>query len=156
LPDKDNSCKATNKRGRPCGARATESGYCYLHAHPEMAARLGREGGRGNRHVSERNTTPLPPLDSITGVANANAQMIGDLYAGRLEPKIATALAPLLTLQLRALGAEEQEEKFVKLEQQIKKLNEKIKRRSAGELKETKEPSPALVSGRANAASGFD
>ena len=131
MSDKDNSCKATNKRGQPCGARATESGYCYLHTNPEMAARLGRAGGRGNRHVSERNPTPLPPLDSITGVANANAQMIGDLYAGRLEPKIATALAPLLTFQLRALGAEEQEEKFGKLEEEIKKLNEKIKQGSA-------------------------
>ncbi len=156
MQDQGNSCKATNKRGQPCGARATESGYCYLHAHPEMAAQLGRAGGRGNRHVSERNPIPLPSLDSITGVANANAQMIGDLYAGRLPAKIATALAPLLTLQLRALGAEEQEEKFWKLEEEIKKLNEKIKKGSAEELKETKEPSPALVSGRANAASGFD
>ena len=153
MSDKDNSCRASNKRGQPCGAPATESGYCYLHTHPEMAARLGRAGGRGNRHVSERNPTPLPPLDSITGVANANAQMIGDLYSGRLPAKIATALAPLLTLQLRALGAEEQEEKFGKLEEEIKKLNEKIKHGSAEELKE---PSPALVSGRANAASGFD
>ena len=98
----------------------------------------------------------MPPLDSITGVANANAQMIGDLYAGRLEPKIATALAPLLTLQLRALDAEEQEEKFGKLEQEIKKLNEKIKRGSAEEVKETKDPSPVMVGGRASAASGFD
>ena len=64
-------------------------------------------------------------------MANANAQMIGDLYSGRLPAKIATALAPLLTLQLRALGAEEQEEKFGKLEEEIKKLNEKIKQGSA-------------------------
>jgi hypothetical protein len=93
--------------------------------------------------VSEGNPTPLPALDSISGVAKANAQMIGDVHAGRLPAKIATALAPLLTLQLRALGAEEQEEKFGKLEEAINKLNEKFKRGSTAEL----------VSGRANAAS---
>ncbi len=35
-----------------------ESGYCYFHANPGVAAQVGRRGGRQNRHVVE--AMPLP------------------------------------------------------------------------------------------------
>ena len=35
-------CKATKKSGEPCGAVATEEGFCAFHGDPKRAAELGR------------------------------------------------------------------------------------------------------------------
>src|SRR5438046_1374711 len=94
-------CRGTNKQGLPCRARAMESGYCYLHAHPEKAAELGRAGGRQNRHAVDGLSAPLPALDSVAGLTAAIAQMIVDVHAKRLHPRIATGVAPLFNTLLR-------------------------------------------------------
>ena len=117
--DNDGRCHGMNKQGQPCGARATESGYCYLHAHPEMAAQLGRAGGRQNRHVVEGVTTPLSALDTSSGVMAAIAQVIIDVHAKRLPPRIATSVAPLLNTLLRALDTEEQDKRLRRLEEKL-------------------------------------
>ncbi len=43
-------------------------------------------------------------------------RLIADVYAGKLHPKIAGGLAPLLQLQLRALDATDVEQRIAKLE----------------------------------------
>jgi Family of unknown function (DUF5763) len=115
-------CKGTNKRGRPCRAAATDSGFCYLHTNPELAAQLGRAGGRKNRHAIEGVARPLPPLDSINGVTTAIGQMIVDVHERRLDPRTAAGVAPLLNTLLRALGASELEKRMEKLENQLETL----------------------------------
>ena len=117
--DNDGRCHAMNKQGQPCGARATESGYCYLHAYPEMAAQLGRAGGRQNRHVVEGVATLLSALDTSPGVMAAIAQVIVDVHAKRLPPRIATSVAPLLNTLLRALDTEEQDKRLRRLEEKL-------------------------------------
>ena len=130
--DNDGRCQGTNKQRKPCGARAMEGGYCYLHAHPEMAAQLGRAGGRQNRHAVDGVFTPLPALDSVPGVTAAIAQTIVDVHAKRLSPRIATGVAPLFNILLRSLDTEEQEKRLKSLEEKIKKLqNEAGERFSA-------------------------
>ena len=122
LPDSDGRCHGTNKQGQPCGARATVSGYCYMHTHPEKAAELGRAGGRQNRHAVDGLSTPLPALDSVPGVTAAIAQTIVDVHAKRLSPRIATGVAPLFNILLRSLDTEEQEKRLKSLGEKIKKL----------------------------------
>ncbi len=54
MSDDNNCCSGKTKQGRPCRAAATESGYCYFHTNPDVAAELGRIGGRSTvqRRVS--------------------------------------------------------------------------------------------------------
>ena len=122
----DSSCSAKNKRGEPCGAPATETGYCHLHSDPERAAQLGREGGRKNRHVLETDARPLPALDTMTGVCNALAVMIEDVHARRMDPKTAAGLAPLFNSLMRALEPEETERRLKNLETKLATFSAKL------------------------------
>lgn len=116
-------CKGTNKRGEPCKAAAMRSGYCYLHSDPSRAAQLGREGGRRNRHFIEDTARPLPTLDSITNIRNAVSSIIEDIYTGRVHPRKAAAMAPLLGVLLRASTGAELEQRMERLEGEVRNLS---------------------------------
>ena len=103
-------CKAKTKTGKPCRAAATAGGLCFFHANPDKAAELGRRGGQANRHGSANNADPLPTLDNVTAVRDMLARLIADVHAKRLPPRIAAGLAPLLSLQLRAIAFTEDRE----------------------------------------------
>jgi hypothetical protein len=96
-------CKAKTKAGKPCRAAATAGGLCFFHANPDKASELGRIGGMSNRRAAGETADPLPSLDNALAVQDTVARLIADLYAGRIHPRIAAGLAPLLTLQLRAI-----------------------------------------------------
>ena len=99
----DSCCKGRAKSGKPCGAAATAGGLCFFHANPDKASELGRIGGRSNRHAAGENADPLPTLDNVIAVRDTVARLIADVYAGKLHPRIAAGLAPLLNLQMRAI-----------------------------------------------------
>ena len=107
-------CKSHNKRGEPCGAAATAGGLCYFHANPNKASELGRIGGRNKRHADSAD--PLPRLDTVTAVRDTVNRLIEDVYAGRLAPRVASSLGPLMTLQLRAIETTDLERRIAKLE----------------------------------------
>jgi len=109
-------CKARAKNGKPCRAAATAGGLCFFHANPDKASELGRIGGRSNRHVASESTDPLPSLDNAIAVRNMVARLIADVYAGRMNPRVAAGLAPLLNLQLRAIETTDLERRLAKLE----------------------------------------
>jgi hypothetical protein len=93
-----------------------------------MAAQIGRPGGQQNRHAVDGVFTPLPALDSVSGVMAAIAQVSIELHAKRLPPRIAAGLATLFNIQLGALrdeAEERQEEKLRRLEEKINKLAKK-------------------------------
>jgi hypothetical protein len=96
-------CKAKTKSGKPCRAAATAGGLCFFHANPDKASELGRIGGRRNRHAAGEADDPLPALDNALAVRDTVARLIADVYAERIHPRIAAGLAPLLSLQLRAI-----------------------------------------------------
>jgi len=96
-------CKGKTKAGKPCGAAATAGGLCFFHANPDKASALGRIGGRSNRHASGESADPLPTLDNVIAVRDTVARLIADVYAGKVHPRIAAGLAPLLSLQMRAI-----------------------------------------------------
>jgi hypothetical protein len=59
---------------------------------------------------------PLPTLDNAPAVRDTVARLIADVYAGRIHPKIAAGLAPLMNLQLRAIETTNLEGRLAKLE----------------------------------------
>ena len=124
MSERSHRCKGKTKQGKPCGAAATDSGYCYFHTNPGVAGELGRAGGRRNRHVVSDALRPLPQIDSITGVKAALGQMIEDVYANRLHPRTAAGLAPLINTMLRALSSADLEHRVKQLEKQLEELSE--------------------------------
>jgi hypothetical protein len=118
--DMKSRCKSRTKAGKPCGAAATAGGLCFFHANPNKTAELGRIGGRGNRHTAAGSGDPLPTLDNAIAVRDAGGRMIADVLAGRLQPRVAASLAPLMSLQLRAIETADLEQRLAKLEQQKK------------------------------------
>ena len=121
-------CKSRTKSGKPCRAAATAGGLCFFHANPDKASELGRIGGRGNRHATGDNADPLPTLDNALAVRDTVARLIADVYAGRLHPRIAAGLAPLLNLQLRAIEMTE----FADLERRLAQLEKAMPKPAGG------------------------
>ena len=114
--NRDSRCKAQTKGGRPCQAAATAGGLCFFHANPNKASELGRIGGRRKSRLPEEIIDPLPKLDKVTAVQDAVEKLISEVYAGKLHPRVAAGLAPLLNLQLRALEATDLERRLEKVE----------------------------------------
>ena len=68
------------------------------------------------RQAVAENADPLPILNNAIAVRDTVARLIVDVYAGKLHPRIAAGLAPLLNLQLRALETTDLERRVGKLE----------------------------------------
>ena len=112
-----NRCKGTTKSGEPCRAAATEGGLCFFHTNTDKASELGRIGGRSNRHVAAgENADPRQTLHTALAVRETVARLIADVLAGRISPRIAAGLAPLLNLQLQAIKTTDLEQRLARLE----------------------------------------
>jgi hypothetical protein len=122
----DLRCKARAKSGKRCGAAATACGLCFFHANPNKASELGRIGGRNKRQTAGENLDPLPTLDNALAVRDAVARLVADVYAGRIHPRIATGLAPLMSLQLRAIEATNFERRVAELEKRVAEAEDKL------------------------------
>jgi len=112
----DSRCKARTKNGKPCRAAATTGGLCFFHANPNKASELGRIGGRSKRRAAAESVDPLPKLDTAIAVRDAVAQLIADVYAGKLNARIAAGLAPLMSLQLNAIKTTDLERRIAEFE----------------------------------------
>ena len=116
----DRRCKALAHSGKRCRAAATEGGLCFFHANPNKASELGRIGGRKNRHAVAETADPLPSLHTAIAVRDAVARLIDDVYSGKLHPRVASGLAPLLSLQLRAIETSDLERRIEALEKRLR------------------------------------
>ena len=114
-------CQGQTKAGKPCGAAATSGGLCFFHANPNKAAELGRIGGRKKSRLPAEVPGPFPRLDKVSAVQDAVEKLIADVYAGKLPPRVAAGLAPLLNLQLRAVEATNLERRLEKVENLLAK-----------------------------------
>ena len=108
----DSRCKAQAKNGKPCRAAATARGLCFFHANPNKASELGRIGGRSNRHAAAGGADPLFPLDNAVALRETVGRLITDVLAGKVHPRIAAALAPLMNLQLHAIKTADLEQRL--------------------------------------------
>jgi hypothetical protein len=127
----DSRCKARAKSGKPCRAAATEGGLCFFHANPQKASELGRIGGRSNGRAGAESADPLPILDNAIAVRETGARLIADVYAGKLQPKVAASLAPLLNLQLRAIETADLEQRVAKIETLLAETRHSEEQRAA-------------------------
>ena len=110
-------CKATAKSGKRCRAAAGSNGLCFLHANPTMAAELGRRGGRRNRRFSPAaDDTPLFVPKTAADVSQFLGEMMAEIRAQRLDPKIASTLGYLGTALLKAIEVTDLTRRIEKLE----------------------------------------
>ena len=64
-------------------------------------------------------------------VRDAVARLIADVYAGKVHPRIAAGLAPLMNLQLRAIETADFELRVAKLERRLEQAEDKLNRVAA-------------------------
>jgi hypothetical protein len=129
----DDRCTGLTRAGKPCRAAATEGGLCFFHANPNKVSELGRIGGRSRSRLAAEPTDPLPTLDTARAVRDFGARLIAEVYAGKVAPKIAAGLAPLLGLQLRSVQTEA-EVRLVRLEKVVDRLQADAERRRHNRL----------------------
>jgi hypothetical protein len=94
-----------------------DGGLCFFHANPNKAAELGRIGGSQNRHSFTGLADPARDLKTAKGVLEECARLIENIYTGKIPPKVATCIGPLLSLQMRVIQVAELEARIAKLEQ---------------------------------------
>jgi hypothetical protein len=116
----ESRCKGLTKAGKACRAAATDGGLCFFHTNPNKAAELGRIGGRSNRHAVAGGGDPLPTLDNAIALRDTAGRLIADVIAGKVHPRVAAGLAPLMNLQLHAIKTADLEQRLAKLEQESK------------------------------------
>ena len=115
-------CQAKTKAGGPCAAPAIRGGtYRALHADPERAAQLGRKGGAKHRRVYEGGEWEGSPPQNACDVKNLLAEVMAEIRAGRMDPKLGTTLGYLGTSLLKAIETSDIEERLEKLENGIKR-----------------------------------
>jgi len=125
-------CKSKTKLGRACRAAATEGGLCYFHANPTKASELGRIGGRSKR-LATAAVLDIESLNTAGAVRDTTARLISDVYSGKVRSNLASALATLLNLQLRAIQTSDQEARIAALEQKLAEAGNKSDRCTDGE-----------------------
>jgi len=113
-------CKGRTKAGINCRAATTDGGLCYFHANPNKASELGRIGGRSHRHAVAEGGDALPPLDNAVVFRDAVGRVIADVLTGKIHPKVAAVLPPLLILQLNAIRVADVARQLAAVEQQSK------------------------------------
>jgi len=114
-------CQAQAKNGKPCRAAATAGGLCFFHANPNKASELGRLGGKNKRPTGAQSADLLPKLDKASAIQEAVDRLVADVYAGKVQPRVATGLASLLSLQLRAIETTNLERRLEKVERLLSK-----------------------------------
>src|SRR5437879_3674272 len=112
-------CQSMTKSGKPCRAAATEGGLCFFHANPNKAVELGRIGGKKNG-LLRVGLDPLPNLDNAIAIRDTVARLLSDVYSGKLHPRIAAGLAPLMYLQLRVVQKTEFEKGLARVERLLR------------------------------------
>jgi hypothetical protein len=122
LKKPDSRCQGRTKSGNPCRAAATAGGLCYFHANPNKASQLGRIGGSKKKGHAVEGSEPLPTVDNAIAVRDLVARLISDVHSGKVHPKVAAGLAPLMNLQLRAIETSNLEIRVEKLEKLLTKL----------------------------------
>ena len=127
LKTSNSHCQSMTKKGNPCRAAAAEGGLCFFYANPNKAVELGRIGGKKNGHLRV-GLEPRPHLDNAMAIRDTVNRLISDVYEGKLHPRIAAGLAPLMHLQLPVVEKTGTERRLTKLERLVQVVLERIGR----------------------------
>ncbi len=71
--------------------------------------------------MNRETADPLPTLDTALAVRDTVNRLVADVYAGRTSPRIASGLALLLNLQLRAIETTDVQRRLTQLEKAMAK-----------------------------------
>ena len=111
-------CEHKKRDGKRCGARAlTGQNRCALHAHPGRAAELGSKGGRRRAVYSAVDLKDFAAPKTAADLRDLLAESIVEIRAGKLDPRIATAVGYLGSSYLRALEVSDVEARLDALEE---------------------------------------
>jgi len=100
-----------------------EGGLCFFHANPNKASELGRIGGKRRKAlIPQGSAEPRPKVETVAALMETVSQLIDRVISGRLHPRVAAGVAPLLNLQLRTLELGEIDPRFVEFEKRLLKL----------------------------------
>lgn len=114
--DFSNRCAGLTKAGRPCRAAATDGGLCFFHANPNKASEFGRIGGRKKCRPRVENPETSAAVETANDIKNMVARLILDVSTGKVNPRTAAGLVPLLGLQLRTIEVADHDARLRKLE----------------------------------------
>jgi len=118
------SCRAKNREGKPCQAAAGGGGLCHLHANPDFAKTLGRQGGRKNRHFTGVDVE-VPPNMNASDLNALGSRTIGLVLSGALQAREAGAVAQLINAQARIIPLLDFEKRIADLERQAARVLER-------------------------------
>ena len=118
-------CRAKTKTGKACRALASENGLCALHAEPSRASDLGRRSGKARRYAVNKSETELPFSipETALDVRKALGRVMSDLLARKLDPRVASSMAYVANVMLRAIEVANLEERMSKLESTLSAAN---------------------------------
>ena len=107
-----------DKNGTPCKAPASKDGLCPIHADPSRASDMGRRSGKARRYVvnPKEGLLSLPAPQTAQDVRKALGQVMCDLIARRLDARVASAMAYVGNVMLRAIEVAELEARMTKPE----------------------------------------
>ena len=109
-------CAGTRKDGTPCTARVMGRGeYCFAHD-PAQAARRDQARRRGGRGRATRARLDRLVPATLRPMIGDLLDALGEVHAGDLDPKQATAMAALAGAIVRAYGVGVLEERVQALE----------------------------------------
>jgi hypothetical protein len=100
----------------PCSAAPTDTGFCHLHNDPTLAAKLGRVGGRKNRHVTPDAPRVMPAIDTMAGVQQFITQLVGAVYTEKLPVRTVSGINSLLNTMIRTFDPSDVEKRLQQLE----------------------------------------
>ena len=110
-------CKGRTKSGAPCQAFAGPGGFCYFHANPDSAKKLGRKGGQKNRKSAV--DLDVPDNLTATGLCKMNIEVMRLLLSGDLRAREVCAFVHLSNSLSRILPTADLEARLAVLEDKI-------------------------------------
>lgn len=105
-------CPAVKRDGAVCGAKAGASGFCIGHTPHAQEARA--KGGASTSRQA-RALRAMPPR--LRPVADMLGKALQEVHDGKIDPRIASAMASLAGALVRVITAGELEERIKALEE---------------------------------------
>jgi hypothetical protein len=102
-------CQAITQGGQRCRGKARPSGFCFSHDPALAQARQEGSARGGKNKTTEARAARLVP-DTLRPVLFKVLQAMQDVSTGRMEPRVASALASLASVVVRIHEAERAEQ----------------------------------------------
>ena len=115
-------CRASNKRGEPCGMAPGASGWCFAHdpARGRERAKARKKGGRNRRAPKIGSQPEEVRLRSVDAVQVLLERTVADTLAQENSAQRSRTLGYLVGMALKALEVGELEERLTILETSMK------------------------------------